>query len=118
MRWLSRSSARYRERPGLRTIRVCCQTPLDIGLVNRALTGLGRNPNLHSAILISLGCESTDLTEVIEGIRASGKRVEHLVVQEVGGEARTTAAGVLIAQELVSEASKQQRASLTRSAIL
>ncbi|MDR7868353.1 MAG: UxaA family hydrolase [Sporomusaceae bacterium] len=87
----------------------CCQTPLDIGLVNKALIGLGRNPNLHSVIIVSLGCESTDLSGVIEGIRASGKRVEHLVVQEVGGAARTTAQGILLAQDMVREASLQQR---------
>jgi altronate dehydratase large subunit len=87
----------------------CCQTPLDIGLVNKALIGLGRNPNLHSVILVSLGCESTNLAEVIEGIRAGGKRVEHLVVQEVGGSARTTAEGILLAQEMVREASLELR---------
>ncbi|MDR3590465.1 MAG: UxaA family hydrolase, partial [Negativicutes bacterium] len=83
----------------------CCQTPLDIGLVNKALIGLGRNPNLHSVILVSLGCESTNLAEVTEGIRVSGKRVEHLVIQETGGAARTAAQGVLLAQEMVREAS-------------
>jgi altronate dehydratase large subunit len=87
----------------------CCQTPLDIGIVNKTLIGLGRNPNLHSVIVVSLGCESTNLAGVIEGIRAAGKRVEHLVVQETGGAARTTAQGVLLAQDMVREASLQQR---------
>lgn len=87
----------------------CCQTPLDIGIVNKTLIGLGRNPNLHSVILVSLGCESTNLSEVVEGIRASGKRVELLIVQEVGGAVRTTAQGALLAQEMVSEASRQKR---------
>ncbi|HMM22651.1 MAG TPA: UxaA family hydrolase [Selenomonadales bacterium] len=87
----------------------CCQTPLDIGIVNQALIGLGRNPNLHSVIVVSLGCESTDLAGVIESIKASGKRVEHIVVQEIGGAARTTAQGILLAQEMVREASLQQR---------
>lgn len=87
----------------------CCQTPLDIGLVNKALIGLGKNPNLHSVIVVSLGCESTDLSGVIEGIKASGKRVEHLVVQEIGGATRTIAQGVLLAQEMVGEASKAKR---------
>ena len=96
----------------------CCQTPLDIGRVNRALVGLGRNPNLHSVLLVSLGCESTNLSEVIEGIRASGKRVEHVVVQEIGGEARTTAAGFLLAQEMVREASQQQRESFPISQLM
>lgn len=87
----------------------CCQTPLDIGRVNHALIGLGRNPNLHSVIIVSLGCESTNLSEVVEGIQAGGKRVEHIVVQETGGAARTTAQGILLAQEMVREASLQQR---------
>lgn len=87
----------------------CCQTPLDIGRVNQTLIGLGRNPNLHSVLLVSLGCESTHLSEVVEGIRASGKRVEHIVVQETGGAARTTAQGILLAQEMVREASLQAR---------
>ncbi|MEG6584830.1 UxaA family hydrolase [Dendrosporobacter sp. 1207_IL3150] len=87
----------------------CCQTPLDIGRVNHALIGLGRNPNLHSVIIVSLGCESTDLAEVISGIQASGKRVEHLIVQETGGAAKTTAQGILLAQEMVREASLLQR---------
>ena len=96
----------------------CCQTPLDIGRVNRALIGLGRNPNLHSVILVSLGCESTNLTEVIDSIRASGKRVEQLVVQETGGAARTTADGILLAQEMVREASVQQREPFPISELL
>jgi altronate dehydratase large subunit len=87
----------------------CCQTALDIALVNKALIGLGRNPNLHSVILITLGCESTNLAGVIEGIRASGKRVEHLIVQETGGAARTTAQGILLAQTMVQDASLQRR---------
>lgn len=87
----------------------CCQTPLDIGKVNHALIGLGRNPNLHSVIVVSLGCESTDLAGVIAGIQASGKRVEHLVVQEIGGAVRTAAHGILLAQEMVRDASLQQR---------
>ena len=87
----------------------CCQTPLDIHIVNDTLINLGKNPNLHSVLLVSLGCESTDLSGVIEAIAASGKRVEHIVVQEVGGSARTTAQGILMAQDMVREASLEQR---------
>jgi altronate dehydratase large subunit len=96
----------------------CCQTPLDIGKVNHALIGLGKNPNLYSVLLISLGCESTHLDEVIDAIKASGKRVEHLVVQEVGGAARTAAQGILLAQEMVREASLQQREPFPASKLI
>ena len=105
-------TARYTHHQG------CCQTPLDIGIVNKTLIGLGQNPNLHSVIVVSLGCESTDLTGVIEGIRAAGKRVEHLIVQETGGAAQTTAKGILLAQGMVREASLAKRESFPISELV
>ena len=33
----------------------CCQTPLDIHIVNDTLINLGKNPNLHSVLLVSFG---------------------------------------------------------------
>lgn len=84
----------------------CCQTPLDIKRVNEVLIGLGRNPNLAAVLLVSLGCESTAIAEVTAGIRAAGKRVEVIGLQETGGAARTRAEGVLIVQDMVAEASK------------
>jgi altronate dehydratase large subunit len=46
----------------------CCQTPVDIKRVNETLIGLGSNPNLASVLLVSLGCESTDLNDVAKTI--------------------------------------------------
>ena len=96
----------------------CCQTPLHIHIVNDTLINLGKNPNLYSVLLVSLGCESTDLSGVIEAIAATGKRVEHIVVQEVGGSARTTAQGILLAQDMVREASLEQRKSFPISKLV
>lgn len=89
----------------------CCQTPPDIERVNRILIGLGRNPNLASVLLVSLGCESTAIDEVAAGIRAAGKHVEVVGLQEIGGAARTRAEGTLIVQNMVAEASLQKRES-------
>jgi len=88
----------------------CCQTPVDIRRVTQTLTGLGRNPNLAAVLLVSLGCESTKVEEAVEGIRAVGKPVETIVIQEIGGAARSIAEGVLTAQKLVQEASREERA--------
>ena len=63
----------------------CCQTPIDIERVNDVLAGLGRNPNLSAVLLVSLGCESTDVKKVAAAIRETGKRVETVVIQEIGG---------------------------------
>ncbi|HXZ44959.1 MAG TPA: UxaA family hydrolase [archaeon] len=88
----------------------CGQTPVDLARVSRALIGLGKNPNLAAVLLVSLGCEGVAVSEVTEGIRASGKRVECVVIQEEGGQARSVARGQLLAQELVAQASSIQPA--------
>jgi len=96
----------------------CCQTPVDIARVNSVLTGLGRNPNLASVILVSLGCESTDVEGVAKAIAASGKDVKTIVIQEIGGAGRSVAEGALLAQEMVRQASVQQRTSCPASDIV
>ena len=87
----------------------CCQTPIDIKRVNDTLIGLGRNPNLAAVLLVSLGCESTAVQEVAEAISEAGKRVETIVIQEVGGAAQSIAQGMLLAQDMVQEASGMER---------
>jgi altronate dehydratase large subunit len=86
----------------------CCQTPVDIKRVNETLTGLGRNPNLSSVLLVCLGCESTDVEAVAKAIGDTGKRVETITIQEIGGAARSISEGVLLAQDMVQEASKEE----------
>ena len=83
----------------------CGQTPIDLTRVKQALVGLGRNPNLAAVLLVGLGCEGIVAEEVAAEIRASGKRVEWLLIQEEGGQAQSVARGHLLAQALVAEAS-------------
>ena len=87
----------------------CCQTPLDINRVTNVLIGLGRNPNLASVLLVSLGCESVELEAVVKGISQTGKSVETVTIQEVGGSARAVAEGVLLAEEMARDASRLER---------
>ena len=96
----------------------CCQTPVDIGRVNDALTGLGKNPNLAAVLLVSLGCESTDIKQVADAIAETGKRVETIVIQEVGGAARAAAQGILLAQSMVAQASEQRREAFPLSELV
>jgi altronate dehydratase large subunit len=87
----------------------CCQTSIDIERVNTVLSNLAKNPNIHSLILVSLGCESSDLRRVVEEVSDSGKRIESLVIQENGGAAESVARGTLLAQKMVIEASTVRR---------
>jgi altronate dehydratase large subunit len=72
----------------------CGQTPVDLTRVNEILISLGRNPNLGAVLIVSLGCESTAVESVAEAISAAGKRVETIVIQNIGGTEKSIASGV------------------------
>jgi altronate dehydratase large subunit len=81
--------------------------------VTNVLIGLGHNPNLASVLLVSLGCESVELGAVVEGISQTGKRVETVTIQEIGGSAKAVAEGVLLAEEMAGDASRSERTVCT-----
>ena len=87
----------------------CCQTPPDLARVTQALIGLGQNPNLAAVVLVGLGCEGTDVAQVAKAIADSGKPVHFIGLQAEGGAAKTTALGVLAAQQMAIDASRIQR---------
>jgi altronate dehydratase large subunit len=82
---------------------------MDIRRVTETLIGLGTNPNIASVLLVSLGCESTDVETVQTAVAAIGKRVEVVRIQESGGAGRTEAKGTRLVQDMVQEASKMER---------
>ncbi len=84
----------------------CCQTSPDLIRVTDTLCGLGCNPNLAAVLLIGLGCEGTEMPAVQKAVATCGKPVQTLFIQEMGGAAKTTAKGVLIAQEMAIQASR------------
>ena len=87
----------------------CCQLPLDLKRVTDVLSHLGQSPNVGAALIVSLGCEGTDHQRIYEEIKATGKPVEIIHIQEVGGTSRAIQAGIDAAQRLVQEISGIQR---------
>ena len=87
----------------------CCQLPLDLKRVTDTLSNLGQSPNVGAALIVSLGCEGTDHERIVEEIRATGKPVEIIRIQELGGTSRAIQAGIDAAQRMVKEISGQQR---------
>ncbi|OGO36280.1 MAG: hypothetical protein A2147_01620 [Chloroflexi bacterium RBG_16_57_8] len=63
----------------------CCQTRPDLDLATRTLVSLGWNPNLAAVLVVSLGWESLSADLIADGIAQSGKPVEKVVIQRVGG---------------------------------
>jgi altronate hydrolase len=60
---------------------------------DRIMKQLTTHPNVGAVLLVSLGCESFDRHGLEATIRASGRPVETLVIQEAGGTSRTIDAG-------------------------
>ena len=82
----------------------------------RALTGLGKNPNLGGVIVASLHRPSA--MSLAEPIAASGKDVECIVFQELGSSLRCVEQGVRTAVKMVKKLSGMQRSTLPLSKLI
>ena len=89
----------------------CCQLPSDLKRVTDTLISLGRSPNVAAALIVSLGCEGTDVDRLQAELEATGKPVRRIGIQALGGTSRAIQAGIDAAQELVMAVSGQQRES-------
>lgn len=87
----------------------CARGIADIEITGRTVAGLCRNPNVASILIVGLGCEVMKAPELAEQVRASGKRVESLVIQDEGGTKKTTARGADIARRMLAEAAALKR---------
>lgn len=87
----------------------CTQTQPDLDQVTRTLVSLGWNPNLAGILLVSLGCESVSVDEIAEGIAASGKPVDKVVIQKVGGATAAVEQGIRIVKDMAVKASRVKR---------
>lgn len=87
----------------------CCQLPPDLTRVTDTLVSLGLSPNLGAVLLVSLGCEGTDTERLYNEIKASGKPVEIIHIQELGGVSKAIRVGTDLARRLVIQISGQQR---------
>ena len=63
----------------------CCQLPPDLERVTDTLISIGCSPNAAAVLIVSLGCEGTDHERMVKEISATGKHVEIIHIQELGG---------------------------------
>ncbi|NCC95857.1 MAG: galactonate dehydratase [Synergistales bacterium] len=95
----------------------CCQTPPDLERITEALIGLGKNPNAGAVLIVSLGCEGVDTDRMEAEIRATGKPVERVNIQEIGGMSKAIQRGVDLAQKLYIKISGIQRTEVPLSSL-
>lgn len=95
----------------------CCQLPPDLERVTNTLIGLGCSPNVGAALVVSLGCEGTDHERLVQEILKSGKPVEIIYIQKLGGVSRAISAGIDAASRLVQSISSLQREAADISSV-
>lgn len=89
------------------TLFVRGQMGRDLEITYNTLAGMGRNPNLAGVVIV--GLEETSTNIVADRVRNTGKPVETVLVQELGGTINAMADGVRKASRMAVEASKQRR---------
>jgi altronate hydrolase len=78
----------------------------------RMMSALCTHPNVGGVILLSLGCESFNRAALSEAIRASGRPVETLVIQQAGGTRRTIEQGRRLLESMLEAVAQTPRALL------
>ncbi|NVM04991.1 MAG: UxaA family hydrolase [Candidatus Helarchaeota archaeon] len=74
----------------------------------RSISGLGKNPNVHSVLIVGLGCESISAEALTKEIEKTHKKVEFLNIQDQG-TIKTTEMGIKIAKEMLIESQKEKQ---------
>ena len=80
----------------------CCQMGEDYAQTARTLIGMGTNPNTGAVLVVGLGCEGMQPSELVEGISKSGKQVDLVIIQECGGTDGAVAEGIRKATALLT----------------
>jgi altronate dehydratase large subunit len=93
----------------------CCQTKPDLDLATRTIISLGWNPNLAAVLVVSLGCESLSAETIAQGIAQSGKPVQSIAIQRVGGATKAVARGARLARNMAAAAAKLTRQTFADS---
>ena len=79
---------------------------------DKVLRAIATHPNVGGVVLVSLGCESFNREGLAAAVADSGRPVETLVIQEVGGTAATIAAGLEAVARVKAEADKSPRVAM------
>jgi altronate hydrolase len=87
-------------------------------VLRRTIAGYVRHPNLAGALIVGLGCERNQVSDLVEsqGLR-QGALLRTMVMQEIGGTRETIEAGVAAVQEMLPAANAIRRTPVAASHI-
>ena len=96
----------------------CGQMGEDPLLVKKTLVGFGANPNVFAVLIVGLGCEHLSAEDTAKGVVSTGKRVEAISIQDVGGTKKTIALGKRIVKEMLEASEKLNREPIPLSELI
>ncbi|MCL4535969.1 MAG: UxaA family hydrolase [Bacteroidetes bacterium] len=85
----------------------CMQPPDDLEETRRILLGMGNHPNAGAVLVVGLGCEQLPARDIAAQI--TGRPLECLEIQKVGGTSRAVQRGVELGGKLVQHMSQLRR---------
>ncbi|WP_299092037.1 UxaA family hydrolase [uncultured Metabacillus sp.] len=94
----------------------CAQLGDDFKLTKNMLVGISSNPNLYSALLVGLGCETNQISGLLDSIPDT-KPVKGIGIQQMAGGENTIKKGVEIVEQWAREAATQKRERLSLSTL-
>jgi altronate dehydratase large subunit len=98
----------------------CAQVGDDVVLTEQVLAGAAANPNVGAALIIGLGCETCQATDVAELARAlaPGRSMHSFYIQDAGGSIKAIAQGVEAGKQLLGQIAAQQRETVPLSELV
>jgi altronate dehydratase large subunit len=96
----------------------CGQIGEDRMLVKKTLVGFGANPNVFGTLIVGNGCEQLAAGEIAQEIGATGKKIEAIVLQDIGSMKKTIALGRNIVKEMLSESMQLKREPVPLSELI
>jgi len=94
----------------------CEMTGEPMDLLRRTIAGYATHVNLAAALIVGLGCERNQIDELVEIQRLNvGPKLQTFTMQEVGGTRKTIEAGIAAVEELLPEANKVSRETVSVS---
>src|SRR5699024_12362998 len=73
----------------------CAQLGDDFQVTKNMLVGVASNPNLYASLLVGLGCETNQISGLLESVRKS-KHLKRIGIQLMAGVENTIESGVSI----------------------
>ncbi|CAN7417226.1 altronate dehydratase family protein [Paraburkholderia sp. SIMBA_050] len=90
-----------------------------LAVLRRTLAGYAIHPNFHSVLFVGLGCETNQISGVLEsaGLKA-GERLRSFTIQDSGGTRKTIERGIDMVREMLADANRVTREPLPASHLI